>query len=262
MSLNTAISNSTSSMRTIQSDMQIVSGNVSNAGVDGYSRKSLNLSADTNGTDGTGGVRIIGYSRATSDTVSKLLNQALSDDGLRGTQQEYLSRIQDLLGSSQSEPGLSQAMSDFAASWKNFAAAPETSTNKQDVIYKAQNLVREITSLAAGLDRIETDARLDVGTSITELNASLTRINELNNEISSAEASGQASVDQQDLRDIEVQKISALLKITVVQRPGNRIAIFTPSGSSLLDAQANQYARNHHYSKWCRRNLKFKRRKT
>ena len=244
MSLNSAISNSTSSLRTIQSDIQIVSGNVSNAGVEGYTKKSLNLTADTNGTDGTGGVRIIGYSRATSNTVSKLLNQSISDVGLRGTQQNYLSRIQDLLGSSQSDPGISQALSDFAASWKNFAAAPETSTNKQDVIYKAQNLTREITTLANGLDRIESDTRLDVSTSITELNASLTRISELNNEISSAEASGQASVDQQDLRDIEVQKVSSLLAITVVQRPGNRLAIFTPGGSSLLDAQANQYAWN------------------
>ncbi len=244
MSLISAIDNATSSMRAIQADMQVVSSNVSNAGVDGYTKKSLNLSADTNGTDGTGGIRITGYDRATSDAVLKLLNQAISDDGLRSTQQTYLSRIQDLLGSTQSDPALSQALSDFAATWQSFAAAPEAGTNKQDVIYKAQNLTRTITSLAAGLDKIESDANLEVSTSIIQLNSSLNRIHELNNEISAAEASGQSSVDQQDLRDVEVQKISALLKVTVIQRPGGRISIFTPGGSSLLDNTPNQYAWN------------------
>jgi flagellar hook-associated protein 1 FlgK len=51
-------------------------------------------------------------------------------------------------------------------------------------------------------------------------------------------------MDLQDLRDQEVQKVSALVKITVVQRAGDRIAIFTPGGSSLLDNDANQYAWN------------------
>ncbi len=244
MSLLTAISNATSSMRAIQADMQVVSGNVSNAGVDGYTRKKLNLNADTNGNDGIGGVKILGYTRDTSDMVTKLLNQAMSDDGLLSTQQDYLGRIQDLLGSSDSNPVLSEALSDFAAAWKNFAATPESSTNKQNVLYKAQNLTREIARLANGLDKIEADAKVDMAASVDELNASLNRIYELNNEISSAEAAGQPSVDQQDLRDQEVQKISALVKITVVERPGNRIAIFTPGGSSLFDNTPNQYVWN------------------
>jgi flagellar hook-associated protein 1 len=242
MSLISAIDNAKSSMRAIQADMQIVSGNVSNAGVEGYTRKSLSLSADTNGTDGIGGVRIDGYTRSISATITKLLNKALTDDGLRSTQKDYLSRIQDLLGSSQSTPQLSQALSDFTASWKNFAATPESSTNKQDVIYRAQNLTREVARLADGIDKIKADAKLNTGAAVTELNASLKRISDLNNEISAADAAGISSTDQQDIRDQEVRKLSGLLDITVVSRANNRIAIFTPGGSSLLDNSPKQYA--------------------
>ena len=244
MCLVSAINNATSGLRAIQADMQVISGNVSNAAVDGYTRKTLDLSADTNGPNGAGGVRITGYSRSTSDAVAKLLNQAISDDGLHGTQNTYLTRIQDLLGSTQSNPQLSQALSDFSATWKNFAAAPEDNTNAQQVIYKAQNLTRVIATLADGLDKINSDANLDMTASVDQLNTALNRIHELNNDISSAEASGQSSVDLQDLRDQEVQKISSLVKITVVQRPGNRIGIFTPGGSTLIDSTANQYAWN------------------
>ena len=244
MSLVSAINNATSSMRAIQADMQVVSGNVSNAGVDGYTKKSLNLGADTNGTFGAGGVQVLGYNRATSSTVTKLLNQALSGDGLHGTQQEYLSRIQDLLGASQSTPGLSQALSDFSAAWQSFAAAPEDGTTKLNVVYKAQNLTDVISNLADGLDKINTDAKLDMSSSVTGLNNSLNRIHQLNNEISSALASGQSSGDLEDQRDREVQSIAALMNINVVQRAGGRIAIFTPGGSSLLDASPNQYSWN------------------
>lgn len=244
MSLTSAIDNAKSSMRTIQADMQIVSGNVSNAGVTGYTKKSLNLSADTNGPDGGGGIRIIGYNRDTSDAVFKLLNQSLSNDGLYGTQKDYLSRIQDLLGSNQSNPALSQAIGDFSASMKALAASPEDTTAQNDVIYKGQNLAREVTRLAAGLDKIQADANAEMSASVDDLNTSLTRIFQLNNEISAADGAGQSSVDLQDARDQEVQKISALLKITVVTRPNNRIAIFTPGGSSLLDNVPNTYSWN------------------
>ncbi|MBY0428421.1 MAG: flagellar hook-associated protein FlgK [Alphaproteobacteria bacterium] len=244
MSLISAVDNATSSLRAIQADMQIVSGNVSNAGVDGYTKKSINLSADTNGTNGAGGVLVTGYSRATSDVISKLLNQALSDNGLHGTQKEYLSRIQDLLGSNQSNPALSQTLSDFSAAWKNFATSPEDGTAKLNIVFKAQNLTREISTLADGLDKINSDANLDLSAAVTTLNNSLNRVHELNNEISSALASGQSSGDLEDLRDKEVQTISSLTKINVVQRAGGRIAIFTPGGSSMLDAAPNQYAWN------------------
>ncbi len=244
MSLTSAIDNAKSSMRAIQADMQVVSGNVSNAGVAGYTKKSLNLNADTNGPDGAGGVRIIGYSRDTSDAVFKLLNESMSNDGLYGTQKDYLNRIQDLMGSSQSNPALAQALGDFSAAWQAYAASPEDSTAKSNVVYKAQNLTREIARLANGLDKIITDARAETSASVDDLNASLNRIHQLNNAISSAEGAGQSSVDMQDERDQEVQKISALMKITVVTRPGNRIAIFTPGGSSLLDNVPNTYSWN------------------
>lgn len=244
MSLISALDIAKSSIRTIQSEIQVVSGNVSNAGVEGYTRKSLNLSADTNGTDGIGGVRINGYNRDISDTVSKLLNQAISDDGLKGTQKDYLNRIQDLLGSTQSSPLLSKALSEFSAAWKTFATSPEDATNKTNIIYKAQNLTYEITREAAGLDKITADANKEVDASVTDLNSSLQRVYDLNNEINAADAAGVSSTDLQDQRDQAVQTISKYLKITVVQRSGNRLAIFTPGGSSLLDNSPNQYVWN------------------
>ncbi|NDE90745.1 MAG: flagellar hook-associated protein FlgK [Alphaproteobacteria bacterium] len=244
MSLLSAIDNAKSSMRIIQTEMQVISSNVSSAGVDGYTKKRLLTSAIASGPDGTGGVKIDGYSRATSTTIDTLLKQAMSDAGLRGAQSDYLSRVQDLMGSSQSNPALSKAITDFSTAWNSYAAAPEDSTNKQNILYTAQNLTREVTRLATGLDKIKADVNADVGASVTSLNGSLQRIYSLNNEISTAEATGQDSGSLQDMRDKEVQNISSMLKITVVQRPGNRIAIFTPAGSSLLDSDPKQFVWN------------------
>lgn len=244
MSLITALSYSLSGMRAIQSDMQVISSNVSNAGRADYTKKSIVLTADTTTAEGTGGVSVLGYTRATSNTLSNLLQQSLGDNGLYSTQQDYLQRIQTLMGSTQDSPLLTKAVSDFSAAWQSLAAAPEDTSRQQNVIFTAQNLTREVTRLTEGLDKMKQDLKSDMATATDTLNKSLKRIADLNNEIVTAESAGQSAVDLMDLRDVEVRKIAELTKINVVQRDSGRIALYTPEGLSLLDGVANSFTWN------------------
>jgi flagellar hook-associated protein 1 FlgK len=244
MSLLTAISHSLTGLRAIQADMQVISSNVSNAGRADYTRKNIILSSNTAGAQGTGGVSVTGYGRAENASLDKLLRLSLADAGLRNSQSDYLNRVQTILGSSQDEPLLTTAMSALAAAWRAMAAAPEDSTRKQDVIFKAQNLAREVNRIADSLDKLKSDLRSDMATATDTLNTSLTRIQDLNNQIVSAGAAGQSVVDLMDLRDVEVHKVAELVKINVYQRDQGRISIYTPGGSALLDAKATQFAWN------------------
>src|SRR5262249_45761448 len=151
-------------LHAIQAQMQVISSNITNAQRDDYTAKNIILTADTTTPEGTGGVSVVGYNRATDNDLSKLYNQSLSDVGLTGTEQDYLNRVQTLLGSSQSTPVLTNAMNDFANAWRSYAAAPEDATLKQDVIFKAQNLASEVQRLATGVDQIKSDAQTDMQT--------------------------------------------------------------------------------------------------
>lgn len=242
MSLLTAISHSVSGLKAIQSQIQVISSNITNAQREDYTRKNANLTANVITAEGTGGVSVAGYSRATSDSVFNLLRNSLSDDGLRSAQSDYLKRIQTLMGAAQDTPTLTQNMTDFATSWRNLATAPEDTTRKQDVIFKAQNLTREIQRLAEGLDKIQTDISNDVSSAVTTLNTSLSRIAELNTQVAAASSGGQSAVDLMDLRDAEVKKVAALTKINVYQRDTGRIGLYTPGGAALLDVSAAQFS--------------------
>src|ERR1051326_5913425 len=111
MSMLAAINSSISGLAAIQADMQVISGNVSNAQNPKYTHKSILLEADPT----SGGVDIAGYTLSTNASLTNLLQRANSDNGLFGTQQDYLQRIQNLLGSTQSSPILANDMAAFQA---------------------------------------------------------------------------------------------------------------------------------------------------
>lgn len=241
MSLVSAISYSLTGMRAIQADMQVISSNITNAQRDNFTRKNIILGANTITAEGTGGVSVLGYGRATSDNLARLLNSSMSDAGLTGTQEEYLNRIQTLFGSAQDTPVLTAVMNDFAQAWREFSAAPEDTTRRQNVIFKGQNLAREVRHLADGIDKVEADIRTDMDTAVDTLNDSLARIKQLNDEIVTASTSGQSAVDLMDLRDTEIRKLSELTKINIIPRDQGRISIYTPQGYVLLDSTPSQF---------------------
>jgi flagellar hook-associated protein 1 FlgK len=242
MSLLGAISNSMSGMRAIQADMQVISGNVSNAQDPNYTRKTINLSADTI----SGGVLVSGYSRSTNTNLSTLLQQSLGDSGLRGTQGQYLQGIQDLMGTSQGTPILTQTMSDFAASWRQLSAQPENTAQQQDVVFKAQNLVREVNRLQTGLNQIRTNAQNDMQSSVDLLNSTIDSINNLNQQIVAAKSSGteQTVNNLLDQRDAEVRTLSGLVNVKVFNRAQDTVGVYTPQGLSLLDAIPSHFTWN------------------
>jgi flagellar hook-associated protein 1 FlgK len=242
MSLLGAINNTMSGLQTIQTSMQVISGNVSNAQSPNYTKKSIVLEADVV----SGGVRIGAYNRATNNSLTNLLQQSLGDNGLRSTQENYLNQIQSLLGSAQDAPTLTNAMSEFAAAWRQLSAAPEDRTQQQTVIFKGQNLAREVNRLASGLSQITVGLQNDITDAVDDLNDSLTQIKSYNDQIVAAQSNGQGATvnNLMDERDAQVQRLAALVNIRVFQRSQNTIGIYTPGGLSLLDNVPNQFSWN------------------
>ncbi len=242
MSLFTAISSSLSGMNALQANMQLISNNVSNTQNENYTRKSIHFTSDPV----AGGVLISGYSRATDESLTNLLRQSSSDAGKYSVQSDYLARVQDLYGSSQDNPALTNLMSDFAASWRVLAAEPESSTLQQDVVFRGQSLAREVNRLATGLTLIKNDVANDVTTAVAGLNTALQNIERLNGQILAATANGQENIVNSliDQRDGEIVTLSKLVDVRVYERYQNTVGIYTPQGLSLLDNTASQFSWN------------------
>jgi len=147
MSLSGALSVALSGLQASTTAVQIVSGNVTNAQTEGYTKKNVSLAAVSTGSS-QGGVEITDYTRTTNAVLSATLNSATSNASYYKTQSTYLNQVQTILDSTGDPPALSNYLSEFQAAWTDFSASPSDTTLEQSVISSAQLFANEITASA------------------------------------------------------------------------------------------------------------------
>jgi flagellar hook-associated protein 1 FlgK len=235
MSLEAALNAAISGLRVNQAHVQLVSANVAHANDPGYTKKTLVRETAFLGDDQAGGVQIAGYQATISVSLRRQFETFTSRDGLTQTQQEYLGRIQDLLGASSDTAALPQLLNQFTAAWQSFQSQPESAAAQHQVVALGDQLAAEVRRLSAGVDQIDSDIRGDLDKATDDLNDKLAKVFELNLRIKSSDPNGVERLDLIDQRDGLVREIAGLVDVRSVERENGAIALFTPSGLSLLD---------------------------
>src|SRR6218665_12012 len=123
-SLTTSMNSTLSGMRIAQSQLAIISNNISNAGDENYTRKTLDTQSITLGGNGSGGVMIKGYSRAIDNSLMASYNTPISAASLTTTQDYYYQSVKDLYGLSNDSTQLSTTMSSFTNAWQTYQSNP------------------------------------------------------------------------------------------------------------------------------------------
>ncbi|QQR69202.1 MAG: flagellar hook-associated protein FlgK [Alphaproteobacteria bacterium] len=244
MSIQATLNNAMSGLRVAQSSLQILSLNISNAAVPDYTRKELVQKSKGGNVDGLGGVTVASYERSTDRLTYKALNQSLTESGYSGVGDDYLSRVQGLIGSSSDSPKLPSLLDRFNSAWRSLEAAPESVVQQREVISSGQSLAQEIQRLSAGVEELDRSLRTDTGDAIEQLNLSLETITTLNNQVSNGKANNLPTGDFEDRRDTELRKVCGLLDITIMERKDGSVALYTPDGYPLLDQLPKTFTYN------------------
>ncbi|HET6620549.1 MAG TPA: flagellar hook-associated protein FlgK [Dongiaceae bacterium] len=242
MSLDAALNAAISGLRVNQANVQLVSANVAHANDPGYTKKTLVRESANLGEGQVGGVQIAGYQAAVSASLRRQFETLTSTDGLTSTQQDYLSRIQSLLGASSDTAALPQLLSDFTAAWQTFQAQPEGAAAQRQVIALGDQLAAEVRRVSTGVDQIDADIRTDIGSATSDLNDKLAQVFELNLRIKASDPNGAERLDLIDQRDGLVREVAKLVDVRSVERDNGAIALFTPAGLSLLDGAPARFA--------------------
>jgi flagellar hook-associated protein FlgK len=235
MSLDAALSAAISGLRVNQAHVQLVSANVAHANDPGYSKKTLVRETAFMGNDQVGGVQVAGYQATISASLRRQFESFTSTNGLTSTQQEYLGRIQTLLGASSDTAALPQLFNQFTAAWQSLQSQPESAAAQRQVIALGDQLAGEVRRLSAGVDDIDADIRKDLDSATDDLNDKLAKVFELNLRIKASDPNGAERLDMIDQRDAIVREIANLVDVRSVDRDNGAIALFTPAGLSLLD---------------------------
>ncbi len=242
MSLFSSLNVSLSGLQAITTQMQVVANNVANASNEGYTRKTAVTQAVTLGQEG-GGTQIYGFTRASNDALATTLATAISDIGLRGTQNTYLEQVQSILGATDStNPPLSTAIGEFASAWRQLASSPENNVNQRQVIQAGTNLVSTIKNIMGSVDALDLQCRNDINNTLADLNSDLAAIVDLNKKISLGLSAAVNVGNLQDQRDLLVQKVAKVMNIVVMDRPQGQIALYTPGGYMLVDGLSQTFS--------------------
>jgi flagellar hook-associated protein 1 FlgK len=243
MSLTSALSIALTGLQASSAELQLSANNIANAQTPGYSEKTAELSPlSLGGIDG--GVSISTYQRNTNAILTQSFNAATTTAGYLGTQNSYMSQIQSILNSNSSNPALSDAIAQFASAWTQLQSSPEDPTQQQQVIQAGETLAQQIGDAGAQIAQLQTQVSSDIQATVTQLNGDLTTVASLNGQIATAIANNQPTGDLEDARDQAINSVASITNVTVLPRSNGQVALYTSSGTPLLDVTAGSFTYN------------------
>lgn len=232
MSLTTgALQIGRSALLAYQSALQVVGNNISNAGVEGYTRQSAVLTTNSGvfvpeGFTPGGGVSLTGLRRNLDESLENELRRGMSDYEASNVEREVLGRIESIFNEL-SDSDISTLLQDFFNSFSEMQNSPEEDSPRQMVMAQAKTLATEIqrqrTSLLELRDEINgtiddvTDRAGELADEIATLNVQITALE-------SASRGGANAL--RDQRDGYLRELSQLVEITVREQPDGGINVY------------------------------------
>lgn len=237
MSLDIALNNAITGLRTVQQALQTTSNNVSNANTEGYTRKSAQQVALV--LAGTGaGVDITNITRQVNDALVKQLRSYTSTLGQLNVSNDYYTQTQQIFGSLTSNSSLSAGISDFNSAMQALAATPEDPTRQSAAITAAVALAQRFNDSSASVQQLRAQADQDISASVNSINIDLQKIADLNGQIAKNYAISQPTADLEDQRDLAMNDLAQQMDFTSFQRSNGEVVLITGGGRVLLDGTA------------------------
>lgn len=232
MSLNAIMNTANSGLVAAQTQLRVVSDNVSNVNTPGYVRKIADQ--QTLVSQGIGsGVEVARIRLATDRFLQAASLNAGAEASRQGVRYELYDRIQSLFGDPGGKTGFfSQVDGVFAA----FAASgedPTSSPRRQDALFKTQALFDEATRIAKSIQAVREDADGRVQSAVEKANSLLQQIEGLNLEIARATVVNGDASGAETAQSALIGQLAELMDIRVTTRPVGGVSIRTGNGTLL-----------------------------
>jgi len=236
-SLNSILANARTALTAQQAAVQVTSHNIANASTDGYTRQRADLVQNfpvymPEGAFGTG-VHLGGIGHLRDSLLDTTYRSQQSSFATYERRSELLSRIEELYGEP-SETGLGAALDSFLSAWNDLANHPLNETSRSVLRESAERLNGQFHRIATGLEHVRASAVTRLEQDVAELNRLTSEIADLNVRIVAAEVGGTTAGDLRDMRDRAIDRMSALVPVTVVRHADGSVGI-SAQGALLID---------------------------
>jgi flagellar hook-associated protein 1 FlgK len=241
MSLFGILQSATQSLLNTQTAIGVVSENLGNQQTAGYVARQA-IQEEVSPSAG-GGSTIVDVQRQVDATLQATLLAQSSTNGRSAYLNGVYNGLEQLTGSANGTPLLSNAMQQFQQAWSAFQTAPEDSSAQDQVIASAQSLTQTVQTIANGIEQLQNQVQGQANTDVSTLNQALARIAADNVSYISTKANGQPTAAIEDDRDQAIAAIANLVPVKVSPNSDGSVSVLTPGGISMVQgAQASSFA--------------------
>jgi flagellar hook-associated protein 1 FlgK len=232
MSLSAALSIATSSLANVTSQLALVSHNVANADTPGYVSETGTQQSET--ADGVGLGVVTGP--VTRDIDTALQAQAFQQNstvaGLQTTQ-TALQAIDAVQGTPGQGGDIASQLGDLQDQFSTLLNDPSNQTQQEAVVSSASTLAQTINSLSSAYTTQRQTAENNIVSEVGTINATLSTIGQLSDQIVTLQSGGQSTADLENQRDQAVQQLGQLVDVNTMVQPNGDMLITTAGGLSL-----------------------------
>jgi flagellar hook-associated protein 1 FlgK len=234
-SLNSALLIAASGLQANQVGLDVVSRNVSNAQVPGYTAKTAPLESLVVG-DTNAGVRTLAITRSVSQALLRQLQSASSANQQASTQSAFLQSFQNNFGQPGNTTNLAAQVGNLQNAISALTVSPDDPTAQAQAITVAQNLTQQFNLVAQNIGQVRQQADGAIASSVGNVNNALNQIYTINQQIVELTARGESTADLEDQRDNQVNAIAKEIGITTNIQGNGALYVYTTNGTTLLDS--------------------------
>ena len=212
MSLNIALQNAISGLKTNAKALDVTAQNVSNVNTVGYSYKTVNQQAVVIAGQGAG-VEIASVTRTVNEFMVLELRKSITELGDVDIRNEYYSRMQNLFGTLSSDTSPAIGIAELATKFQALADTPENISLRTDLIERARLLTEQFVDMAEAIEDLRIEVDRGIEDAVNDINTQLMLIHDLNIQVAEGTALGQGVGELQDQRDIALSRVADLMDI-------------------------------------------------
>lgn len=229
MSLNLIMNTATSGLQAAQTQLRVVSDNVSNVNTPGYVRKiAEQVSLSTQGVGS--GVEVARIRLATDRFLQAASLNSGAEAAREGVRYELYDRIQELFGDPGGNAGFFSQVDDVFAAFSGVAENASSAPLRQEALFRSQALFDEAGRIARQIQAVREDADGRIQTAVEKANTLLQQIEGLNLEIARATVVNGDASGAETAQSALIGQLAELMDIRVSVRPVGGVSIRTGNG--------------------------------
>ena len=238
VSLNGIAASALSALQTSSAALSVVSNNVSNINTPGYARRVVNEQTLSAGGQLVG-VDIASVQRVTDQFLQQETLSAAGSASQYDTMAGLFTQLNSLLGAPGDNQSLATGLTNLSSAFATASQAPSSSASYTAIQNALSGLASDISNVSGTISSLQSQVDGQVVSSISSTNALIKQIYDLNQQVKTANASGDTSSALLDQRDVALNTLSQTMGIKVTQQADGSVNVSTTDGVNLV---SNTYA--------------------